>query len=76
MICPTKERKILQAIVKTCNTTNHKIIFGTDWGGNSLMILAGGNHVHCGSPEGTYEQLIDDLYNVLVKGYGLSWEKG
>lgn len=64
-----KEREIFQAIIDICNTSrNNRIMFSIDWGGNSLTVYSDGLHTHCGSPEGTYEQLINDLHGALVKG--------
>lgn len=70
-----KEREILQAIRDACNACD-QVTFSADWGGNSLIIHSDDKHTHCGFPEATYDQLINDLHDVLVEGRGLSWERG
>lgn len=43
------------------------------FGVNTLTIYKGDDHTHVGNPDGTWDQLIDNLYDQLVKGKGLSW---
>lgn len=77
-----KAVEILGYIVKQCNDDIGKsrkeqlISFGADWGGNSLTVFQNGRHSHVGSvsDDATFEQLIDQLHDLLLKGHGLSWE--
>ena len=48
--------------------------FGPDWGGNSMTVYWGDTHTHIGLPECTLEQLINQMYNLMCEGGGLSWE--
>lgn len=72
---------VLERIVELCNekdpraTSGQPVIsFGSDaWGGNTLTIFLRESHTHVGIPYGSFEQLIDGLFNLLIKGEGLSW---
>lgn len=76
--------EIMAYIVNQCNeehmdakgTKGPLISFGPDWGGNSLTVYKNGSHSHVGnvSDDGTFEQLIDQLHDLLIAGRGLSWE--
>lgn len=73
-----KCREILEAIVAACGDENEKSIrigFGPDWGGNTLTVYRGYDHTHVGdiSAAGTFEALVDQLHDLLIKGRGLSW---
>lgn len=46
-----------------------------DFGGNTLTVNVGNAHTHCGVPDGTWDLLVDNLYNSLYGGPGLSWHK-
>jgi hypothetical protein len=63
--------------------------FGPDWGDNTLTIyrkaaeaelLCGHvlyDHTHAGSSDdegGAFDDLVDELYDLLINGRGLSWE--
>lgn len=71
----SKEHEIINAIVNICNENrNAHVTFIADWGGNNLtVIFSRGRHTHCGFPEGEYERLIDDLYDVLMEEQKLPW---
>ena len=45
---------------------------GPDWGGNALTYFEGRMHTHVGSAGGTFEQLVDSFYDLLIDGRGLS----
>lgn len=47
----------------------------SDWGDFSATIYVGSSHTHIGLPgkDGNWESFIDQLYNVLHGGPGLSW---
>jgi hypothetical protein len=51
------------------------IRFSPDWGGNSVTVEIAGRgqgHTHVGDPDFTDKQFVDSLYDLLVKGRGLS----
>ncbi len=68
------EREIIQAILTLINQ-EHTITLKTDWGGNSLTLYVDDSHTHCGDPECSFDGLIQDLYNTLVKNKGLSFTR-
>lgn len=74
-----KEREILKALVAAVNHPKNKeaqAILEFDWGDNTLTIIIGGGHVHCGQiVDGSYEQLVDDMYACLVKDDPLTWDR-
>ncbi len=76
-ICETefsKERVIFKKVLKIVNEDS-VISFVRDWGDNSLTINIDGSHTHCGDPKSSFENLIDDIYNVLIEKRGLTWSK-
>ena len=73
------EREILKAILEFANR-GEWVTFSEDWGKNTLTVTLDlmtryedNKHTHCGTPEGTFDELVNSLYNLLVKGKGLSW---
>jgi hypothetical protein len=73
---------ILACIVNQVNTVESEkfayqhgasVGFRHDFGDNTLTIYVNGNHTHVGTPGGTFEELIDQLHNLLINGKGLSW---
>jgi len=71
----TKADAILRAIRDRCNEGSI-ITFEKDWGDNTLTINIDKSHTHVGIPgkdDGSLDQLVDNLYNVLYGGPGLSW---
>ena len=43
------------------------------WGDNTWTIWAGDSHTHVGIPDGSFEDLVNNLHSLLCKGQGLSW---
>lgn len=70
-----KEREILKAILHTVNN-DMSMTFEEDMGGNTVTIIKDTMHTHCGVPDGSFDDLVNGLYRLLVKGSGLSWAKG
>lgn len=68
-----KLRAVLTEIIKIANEGKIFIIY-EDFGGNTLTIAINDKHTHCGTPNGTFEQLIDSLYQTLIENKGLGWE--
>ena len=71
--CEVRLRAVFEKILDIINE-NKVIVLTEDFGGNTLTIEIDAKHTHCGSPSGTFEQLIDSLHGVLVDKKGLSWE--
>jgi hypothetical protein len=74
---PEKCEAILREIVKRCNnsqeTTEATVGFGPDaWGGNALTVYLDGSHTHVGYEEAPFDLLINNLYDLLIEGKGLS----
>lgn len=63
---------IVRMIVELANEKGI-VSFEEDMGGNSLTILVGQAHTHVGMREAPFEQLVENLYNSLHGGPGLSW---
>jgi hypothetical protein len=70
-----KEREILQKILALVNE-GRMVAFEEDWGGNTITICVDNAHTHCGSPDGSFQQMVDDLYLALVQDRGPSWAHG
>lgn len=71
----TQEEKamaIILKIVESCNAGT-PIEFSEDFGGNSLTFRAGENHTHFGYPDCDIDTLVDNMYNFMVHGRGLSF---
>jgi len=71
----SKADAILRAIRDRCNAGS-TVSFEEDWGNNTLTVNVDGSHTHVGIPgkeDGSFDQLVDNLYNVLHGGPGLSW---
>lgn len=78
MTTAEKSEKILLKIVELCNENSDKQVvvgLGSDFGGNSLTIFVNNAHTHVGDSSGTWDSLVDSLYNSLHGGPGLSWAK-
>lgn len=77
-----KSEAILKKIVELANA-GKTVSFDEDWGGNSLTIHVGDGHTHVGGVgslddagnhvDSEFDQLVDELYNSLHGGPGLSW---
>lgn len=67
---------ILQKMLERANK-GEAVTLERDFGGNTLTIYLGEptavSHTHCGVPDGEWEVLVDNLYNSLHGGPGLSW---
>ena len=80
MTTTEKSEAILRKLVELCNDApddptgpERGVKFTRDWGGNTLTIHVSDRHTHVGTPDGTSEELIDQLYALLIEGRGLSW---
>lgn len=78
-----KSTAILKEILDLCNEHTDQVKgtcpvqFQADWGKNTLTIFVNEYHTHVGNPDnGSFEDLVDGLYNLLVEGKGLSWSGG
>lgn len=66
-------KDILKAIIDSVNS-GEPLTFDEDMGDNTITIATRKAHTHCGNPEATFDELIDSMHDLLVKGKGLSWE--
>jgi hypothetical protein len=74
---PTTEEKckaILQKIIELINE-GKPIGFEQDFGDWTATITKGKMHTHVGIPDkdGSFDILVNNLYDLLIKGSGLSW---
>lgn len=74
---PTIKEKceaILRKLVELANE-GKPIGFEQDFGGWTATITKGKMHTHVGIPgkDGSFEILVNNLYDLLIKGEGLSW---
>lgn len=69
------EREILQKILELVELVNqgHTVSFAEDMGGNSITVYIDRRHSHCGLDEGSFDDLITSLHDLLVKNKGLSF---
>ena len=64
---------IIQGLIEFCNAEFNEqdkpvIAFAKDWGGNSLTVqIPRIGHYHIGFDDGSFENLVDDLYRLFVK---------
>lgn len=63
---------ILRAILELTEQ-GRAVAFTEDWGGNTLTIHIDDAHSHVGVPDGSFDDLLESLYQLLVKGCGLSF---
>jgi len=63
---------VIRRIVELANA-GKPVTFEEDWGGNSLTINVGSGHTHVGYDDAPFDLLVDNLYNTLHGGPGLSW---
>lgn len=61
--------KIFELVNKGIN-----VEFEEDWGKGTITIYCGDRHTHCGFPDATADELIESIYNTLIKGVGLSFD--
>ena len=74
MTTPEKCEVIIRRIVELANE-ERPVKFEQDFGGNTLTIYIGDMHTHCGVPNGAFDLLVDNLYNAVTGGPGLSFAK-
>lgn len=74
MTIAEKALSIFKHIQEICNG-GKKVSFERDFGDNTLTVLIGDFHSHIGYPTCNFPQMIDNLYNLLDGGQGLSWMK-
>jgi hypothetical protein len=67
-----KAEAIIKKIIELANE-GRVIRFEEDMGGNSLTIYIDELHTHVGCPESRFDVLLDNLYDSLTEGPGLSW---
>jgi hypothetical protein len=69
-----KSSEIIKEIVRLANT-GIPVTIEKDWGdANTCTIFIGDDHTHMGWPDCTHDQLIDNLYDLLINGQGLSFD--
>jgi hypothetical protein len=66
-------KEILLKIFKMANQGTN-IEFEEDMGDGTITIYYGDRHTHCGFPDATDDELIESIYNTLIKGRGLSFD--
>lgn len=59
------EREIFRKILELVNE-GKTVIFSEDWGENSITVAVEGAHWHCGTPEGSFQQMIEELHRLVV----------
>lgn len=72
MTTPDKCEALIRRMVDLANEKGH-VTFEQDFGGNSLTIIVGKDHTHVGYADAPFDLLVDNLYNSLYGGPGLSW---
>jgi len=70
--CEAILKKMLE-IVNEDLTKETQITLCQDWGGNSLTLYIKDMHTHCGDPEDEWDVLVNNVYNALQGGPGLSF---
>jgi hypothetical protein len=65
---------IIQKIAELVDS-GQVVRFEEDWGRWTATVCVGAAHTHVGIPEpdGTFDLFVDNLYNSLTGGPGLSW---
>lgn len=79
MTTAEKASAILRAITEQTRTEDTEFSLGWDWGVWSLTVtFPDGSHSHVGAPEpeGTFEVMVNHLYELIINGRGLSRVKG
>ena len=70
MTTEQKSLEIVRAIARACQlgSADFACGFGYAWGGNSLRLYSGSGNVStsAGLPEGSFEDLVDDLYREIT----------
>jgi hypothetical protein len=62
-------------MLEIANKYDTSVSLGPDWGEFSATIMIGNSHTHIGlsGEDGDWDMFIDQLYNTLHDGPGLSW---
>lgn len=84
MTTAEKCEEIMKEILARCNkqyeesgSTDWVVAFGPDWGDFSLTVFdsaLGHSHVGQITEGGSFEELVTQTHDLLIKGRGLSWE--
>jgi len=73
----TRQEKCEAIIEKIAELVDkgQRVSFEEDWGKWSATVVVGSSHTHVGIPEpdGNFDLFVDNLYNSLTGGPGLSW---
>jgi hypothetical protein len=64
---------IIRKMIELANESG-QVLFEEDFGGNSITIVVGNSHTHVGYPDAPFELLVNNIYDSLHGGPGLSWE--
>jgi hypothetical protein len=74
MTTDEKCRAILEKFVQILDK-DIPIELEPDFGGNTMTISVGGSHTHVGipPPDDDFDLMVDNLYNAVHGGPGLSW---
>ena len=66
---------VLKRVLELVNETEgRRVTFEADcWGGNTLTVYVDDAHSHTGVPDGTWEQLADNLYRMFCTGGALGF---
>jgi hypothetical protein len=69
-----KSEAILRKLVELANE-GKPIGFEKDFGNWTMTVTKGKMHTHVGIPgkDGSFDILVNNLYDLLIKGEGLSW---
>ena len=63
---------ILRKMLEVANSGNN-LTLEEDFGGNTLTVMIGNKHSHVGCPGCSFDNLVDNLYNLICENKGLSW---
>jgi len=69
----TQIMSVFKKIVEVCNS-GFDVTFESDFGDNTLTIIIDDNHIHIGSPDGSFDTLMADLYNALHNNQESIWD--
>lgn len=74
MTTAEKSEAILKKIIEIINT-GETVAFETDMYNWTATIMKGELHTHVGIPgkDGSFDLLVNNLYDLLINGQGLSW---
>lgn len=69
------EREILRKLVELINKGHVITLEADDFGENTLTLHIDDLHTHCGVPDGSFDDLVESLYELVVNGRGLSFAR-